>query len=167
MWKKGGNGARPSPEKVRRSRVSKWHKTTHCRESLKEIQSSINNVCQDAQNEHSSPEVMSSSEDDTYEHTGTDQDCCEGSGSPTDQDTPTRLALAKRRGAKGKHRDKKASHYLARVKDLARREQKTPSSRFLSSIASSSPCSRRTTATPRSFLLSPATEQSLPLRAVC
>ena len=84
-WKKGGNRARRRPEKVRRSRVSKRHagKTTHPRESLQEIQSLIENVRQDAQNERASPEVMSSSEDDAYEHTGTDQDCSKGSGSPT------------------------------------------------------------------------------------
>ena len=86
--------------------MSKRHRTTHRRESLQDIQSLIENVRQGAQNECASPEVMSSSEDDAYEHTGTDQDCSEGSGAPTDQDTPTRLALAKRREAKGKHKDK-------------------------------------------------------------
>ena len=160
--KKGENRAHPRPEKVRGSRVSKWHRTTHCRESLLEIQSLIENVRQDAQNERAGPEVMSSSEDDAYEHTGTDQDCSEGSGSPTDQDTPTRLALAKRRQAKGKHREKIISRHLASAKDLARTACNTPSSRFSSSIASSSPCGRRTTATARSFLLSPATDLSLP-----
>ena len=160
--KKGGNQARPRPEKERGSWVSKRHRTTHRRESLQEIQSLIANVRQDAQNERASPEVMISSEDDAHGHTGTDQDCSEGSVSPTDQDTPTRLALAKRREAKGKHREKITSRHLASAKDLARTARNTPSSHSSSSIASSLQCGRRTTATARSFSLSPATDLSLP-----
>ena len=128
--KKGGNRARPRPEKVRGSRVSKRHKTTHRRESWQEIQSLIKNDGQDALYTSASPEVMSSSEGDSYEHTGTDQDCSEGSGSPTDQDTPTRLALAKRREVEGKQREKITSYHLASAKDLARTARNTPSSRF-------------------------------------
>ena len=126
------------------------------------LMSLIENVCQDAQNKHACPEVMSLSEDDAYEHTRTDQDCSKGLGSLTDQDTPTRLALAKRREAKGTHREKITSRHLASAKDLVRTARNTPSSHFSSSIASSLPCGRCTTATARSFLLSPATNLSLP-----
>ena len=70
--------------------------------------------------------------------------------------------LRNEREAKGKHREKISSRHLASAKDLAKTARNTPSSHFSSSIASSSPCGRRTTATARSFLLSPATDLSLP-----
>ena len=73
------------------------NKSPHRWVSLQEIQNSPINVCQNIQLKDPTPEIVTSSEDDAYEHVGTDQDCRESSGSPTDQDTPTRLALAKRR----------------------------------------------------------------------
>ena len=105
--RKGGNQARPQPKKVKGGRVSKQrNKSPHRWVSLQEIQNSPNNVRRNIQLKGSTLEIVTSSEDNAYEHVGTDQDCSEGSGSPTDQDTPTRLALAKRRKTKGKQREK-------------------------------------------------------------
>lgn len=161
--RKGRNRARPRPEKVKGGRVSKrQNKTTHRRVSLQEIRGSTENIHQNFQNKRASSEIISSSEDDAYENAGTDQDCSEGSGSPTDQDTPTRLALARRREAKGKLREKITSRRLANAKDLVKTTHNTPSSRFSSSVARSSPCVRRIQATAESFSLSPATDPSLP-----
>lgn len=165
--RKGGNRARPRPEKVRGGRVSKQqNKTPHRRVSLQETQNSTNYVRRNLQNERESPEVISASEDDAYEHAGTDQDCSEGSGSPTDQDTPTRLALARRREVKGKHRKKITSRRLTSERGLARTTHNTPSSRFSSSVVHSSPCVGPTPATARRFSLSPATGSSLPLPSI-
>ena len=161
--KKGGNRARPQPERVRGGRVSKrQNKTTHRRVSLQEVQGSTENVRQNVQNRRASPESISSSEDNAYEHSGTNQDCSEGSGSPTNQDTPTRLALARRREAKGKHREKITSSRLANAKDLVRTTHNTPRSHFSSSVVRSSPCVRRTPATADFFSLSPATDSLAP-----
>ena len=99
--------------------MSKRHKTTHSQVSLVEIQSLIENVHQHAQTERASPEVMSSSVYNVHEHTGTYQDCSEGSGSPTNQDIPTHLSLAKRREARGNQREQITSRYLASAVDFA------------------------------------------------
>ena len=122
--RKGGNRARPRAKKVKGGRVSKQrNKSPHRRVSLQEIQNSPNNVRRNIQLKDSNPEIVTSSEDDAYEHVGTDQHCSEGSGSPTDQDTPTRLALAKRRETKGKQREKITTRRLESAKSW--QEQKT------------------------------------------
>jgi hypothetical protein len=162
--KKGGNQARPRPEKVRGGRVSKRNnKAPHRRVSLQENQSSTQEVRRNPLNKRTTPEIISSSEDDAYEHAGTDQDCSEGSGSPTDQDTPTRLALARRREAKGKHWEKITSRRLPGAKAVVVRPHNTPSSRLPSSSAiRSSPCFGRNPVATGLYSLSPATDPSLP-----
>ena len=162
--RKGGNRARSRAKKVKGGRVSKQrNKSPHRRVSLQEIQNSPNNVRRNIQLKDSTPEIITSSEDDAYEHVGTDQDCSEGSGSPTDQDTPTRLALAKRRETKGKQRKKITTRRLESAKSLARTKNNTPSFRFSSSVTRSSPCAEREQANARRYSPSPATESSLPL----
>jgi len=160
---KGGNRARPRPEKVRSGRVSKHQeRATHRRVSIPEVQVSTNDVDQEPQRGRGDAEIISSSEDDAYEHAGTDQDCSEGSGSPTDKDTPTRLALERRREAKGKNREKITSRRMMSPRDLVRKTYYTPSKHVSSSVGRSSPCVGRT---PAAIRRSPslATSSSFPL----
>ena len=162
--RKGGNWAHPRPKKVKGGRVSKqWNKSPHRRVSLQEIQNSPNNVCRIIQLKDSTLEIVTSSEDDTYEHVRTDQDRNEGSGSPTDQDTPTRLALAKRRETKGKQREKITTCRLESAKSLARTTNHTPSFRFSSLVTCSWSCTEREQANARRYSPSPATKSFLPL----
>src|SRR5882724_5562553 len=92
---KGRNRARPRPEgKVQSGRVSKHRiAPSERRVSTSPVQNQTRKVRQEPQPEPAPAEVISSSENDDYNHAGTDKDASEESGSPTDKDTPTRAAI--------------------------------------------------------------------------
>jgi len=115
---KGGNRARPQPvEKVRSGRVNKHHhKASPGRGSTPEVPKAAKDVRQEPQQEFPPCEI-SDGEDDPYEDAGTDKDCSEGSGSATEEDTPTRLALERRKEAKKKRRAKITTRRLESPRD--------------------------------------------------
>jgi hypothetical protein len=159
---KGRNRARPRPEgQVRSGRVSKHRiASSHRRVSTSPIRDQTKKVRQEPQPEPPPAEVISSSEDDDYNNAGTEKDASEESGSPTDKDTPTRVAI---RGSKGKNRQNITSRRLATPKNLVRKSPNAPSIHLSSSIGRSSPPAGRapTVLTPRSR--SPASTTSLQL----
>ena len=57
-------------------------------------------------------ETNDTDEDDSYDHVGTDGDCSEESGSATEQDTPTRIALERRQESRRGIRSKNTSRPL-------------------------------------------------------
>ena len=143
---KVGNRTHAQPaEKVRSGRVSKrHHKAASSQASTPENLNTTTDVRQETQNEFSSYENISSDEGDAYEDAGTDKDCSEGSGSATEKDTPTRLALERRKEAKKKRRDKIALRRIGSPRNTLRPIPSAPSSHRSSSIGRSSPCDRRT-----------------------
>jgi len=141
-------------------RVSKHHgKASNRRVSSTEVRTPTDEVRQKPQRELTT-EIISSSEDDAYEHAGTDQDSSERSGSesPTDKDTPTRNALEKRRDA---NKEKIKSRRLGSAKKLV--PQNLHGGRLSSSVGRSSPTTGRTPVTVRRRSPSPATGSPLPL----
>jgi hypothetical protein len=159
---KNRNRARPRPEgQVRSGRVSKHRiASSHRRVSTSPVRDQTEKVRQEPQPEPAPAEVISSSEDDDYNNAGTDIDASEKSGSPTDKDTPTRVAI---RRSKGNNRQNITSRRLASPRNLVRKTPNNPSIHLSSSIGRSSPTAGRapTTLTPRSR--SPASTTSLPL----
>ena len=115
---------------------------------------------QEPQLESPTYESISSGEDDAYENAGTDQDCSERSGSATDKDTPTRLALERRKEAKKKSRAKITSRRLESPKASIRTVPYAPKTHLSSSVGRSSPCAGRTPAVVRRR--SPSTGGSSP-----
>ena len=145
---KGGNRARPRPaEKVLNGRVNKRHqKASSSRISMSEVAEPTENVQRKPDDELSIHEAIGSGVDDAYEDAGTDRDCSEASGSATEKDTPTRLALERRKEAKKKSRAKITLRRLDSPRGSVRTAPYTPSTHRSSSVARSSPCVGRASA---------------------
>jgi len=104
---------------VKKGRVKKHRRGGAVAKRVREV-SEQEEEEEESNSEIPAGETNDTDEDDPYDHVGTDGDCSEESGSATEKDTPTRIALERRQESRREIRSKITSRPLPRPKDLVR-----------------------------------------------
>jgi len=120
---KGTNRARVQQvvHGVKKGRVKKHRRGGAVTKRVREVSEQ-----EESNSEIPAGETNDTDEDDAYDYAGTDGSCSEESGSATEKDTPTRIALERRQESRKEIRSKITSRPLARPKDPVRPSQLTP-----------------------------------------
>lgn len=119
---KGGNRARIRPMDcgVQGGRVNKQPRRRISDRVEKGVREMEGEDAEDRNEEHLVSE-NDTDEEDQYEDAGTERDCSEKSGSATEKDTPTRVALERRQESQKEIRGKITSRTLVRPRNPTKR----------------------------------------------